>query len=143
MASHFRNCRTVPNEDPGGRYALVIRNIKVQGRRTSIKLEPEIWDALAEICRREYCTTRDLCSYVAEHGQGSLASSLRIFILDYFHASATEDGHRNAEHGQGMFLSERQLHLAIRANKADCREPAMGRTTIYGWRCPGRFRLDR
>ena len=29
-----------------------------------------------------------------------------VFILDYFRTSATEDGHRNAGHGQGMFLAQ-------------------------------------
>jgi hypothetical protein len=49
----------------------------------------------------------------------SLASSLRIFILDYFRASATEDGHRNAEHGRGMFLAEQRKRLELRGVKAE------------------------
>ena len=75
-----------------------MRNIWVRGRRTSIRLEPQIWDMLAEICRREFCTTEDVCSYVASLKHGSLASSLRVFMLDYFRAAATDDGHRNAGH---------------------------------------------
>ena len=145
IAFRFRKCGAVPRGDNSSerRSALVKRSIKVRGCRTSIRLEPQVLDMLAEVCRRESCTIEDVCCHVAGLGYGSLASSLRVFILDYFHASATEGGHRNAGHGQGMFLSERQLRLAIRTNKADCREPAMGRTTIYGWRCPGRVRLDR
>ena len=45
---------------------------------------------------------------------GSLASSLRVFILDYFRTSATEDGHSHAGHGQGMFLSQQQERLEMR-----------------------------
>jgi predicted DNA-binding ribbon-helix-helix protein len=108
-----------PSEDPDRRSALVMRNISVHGRRTSIRLEPEIWETLAEICRREYCTTQDVCSYVADHRQGSLTSSLRVFILGYFHTSSTEDGHRHAGHGQGMFLSQQQERLEMRRLKAD------------------------
>jgi predicted DNA-binding ribbon-helix-helix protein len=104
--------------------ALVMRNISVLGRRTSIRLEPQIWDTLAEICRREFCTTHDVCSYVA--GQrpphGSLASSLRIFILSYFHTCATEDGHQRAGHGQGMFLVVQEELKQMRASKADLPE---------------------
>ena len=52
------------------------------------------------------------------HRHGSLASSLRVFILDYFRTSATEDGHRNAGHGQGMFLSQQQERMEMRAMQA-------------------------
>jgi len=69
-----------PNEDlprPDRQSALVLRNISVRGRRISIRLEPEIWDTLAEICRRELCTPNDVCSYVDERTppHGSLAMS--------------------------------------------------------------------
>jgi predicted DNA-binding ribbon-helix-helix protein len=113
-----------PNEDPDRRSALVMRNISVHGRRTSIRLEPEMWDGLAEICRREYCSTQDVCSYVADHRHGSLASSLRVFILGYFHTSSTEAGHRNAGHCQGMFLCQQQERWEMRAMKAVRREPS-------------------
>jgi predicted DNA-binding ribbon-helix-helix protein len=99
--------------------ALVMRNVSVKGRRTSIRLEPQIWDTLAEICRREFCTSHDVCSHVAGRRppHGSLASSLRVFILGYFRTCATEDGHRSARHGQGMFLSEQQERLQMRTMK--------------------------
>ena len=99
-----------------------MRNVSVGGRRTSVRLEPQIWDTLAEICRREFCTPHDVCTHVAARKSrpGSLASSLRVFILDYFRRSATEDGHRRVGHGQGMFLfeqEERRRSRAIRANR--------------------------
>ena len=128
MASAFPDCSAAPNEDqpqPDRHSALVMRNVSVRGRRTSIRLEPQIWDTLAEICRREFCTPHDVCSHVAGHKppQGSLASSLRVFILDYFRVSATEDGHRRAGHGQGMFLSEQEERKQMRAMRADQRDP--------------------
>jgi predicted DNA-binding ribbon-helix-helix protein len=86
----------------------VKRSIKVRGCRTSIRLEPQILDMLAEVCRRESCTIEDVCCHVAGHGYGSLASSLRVFMLDYFRASATESGHKRAAHGKGMFILKRQ-----------------------------------
>ena len=119
LAFRFRTCRAVPHGDNSSkrRSALVKRSIKVRGCRTSIRLEPQILDMLAEVCRRESCTIEDVCCHVAGLGYGSLASSLRVFILDYFHASATEGGHRNAGHGQGMFLQQRQRR-EMRAKKA-------------------------
>ena len=103
-----------------------MRNIWVRGHRTSIRLEPQIWDMLAEICRREFCTTEDVCTYVDGRGRGSLASLLRVFILDYFRTSATEEGHRTAGHGQGMFIAQQRERLEMRASKADCRETREG-----------------
>jgi predicted DNA-binding ribbon-helix-helix protein len=84
-------------------------------------LEPEIWDTLAEICRREFCTPDDVCSYVEERKppHSSLTSSLRVFILDYFRTSSSEDGHRSAGHGQGMFLAQQEERRKLRKPKAD------------------------
>ena len=131
MASRFRNCRTVPREDPGadGHSALVIRHVNVQGHRTTVRLEPQIWESMTEICRREFCTPHDVCSYVAERrwSHGSLTSAVRVFIHDYFRTSATEDGHRTAGHGQGMFLSQQRGRLEMRASEAGSREAGDGR----------------
>jgi predicted DNA-binding ribbon-helix-helix protein len=109
---------------PERHSALVIRNVNVHGRRTSIRLEPQIWVSMTEICRREFCTPHDVCAYVAEHKPpyGSLTSSLRVFILDYFRTCATEDGHRRAGHGQGMFLAQQRERLEMRKPKADALE---------------------
>jgi predicted DNA-binding ribbon-helix-helix protein len=131
-----------PSEDPERHSALVIRNVNVQGHRTSIRLEPQIWDTLAEICRREFCTPHDVCSYAAKRKppRGSLASSLRIVILDYFHTSSTEGGHTTAGHGQGMFMSEQQERLEMRKVKAERQE---GRESLDGLNCaPQRARSE-
>jgi len=115
---------TAPNEVPEKHSALVVRNVNVHGHRTSIRLEPQIWNILAEICRREFCTLHDVCSYAAKRKapHGSLASSLRVVVLDYFHTSATETGHSHAGHGQGMFMSEQQERLEMRKLAAERRD---------------------
>ena len=126
-ASDFPGYDAVANEArrPDRHSALVIHNVNVHGHRTSIRLEPQIWDTLAEICRREFCTPHDVCTHVAGRRapHGSLASSLRVFILDYFRTSATEDGHIRVGHGQGMFLSEQEERRRSRTIKAN-RDPA-------------------
>ena len=33
--------------------ALVSRNVRVDGHRTSVRLEPDMWEALRDICSRE------------------------------------------------------------------------------------------
>ena len=82
---------------------LVSRNVTVNGRRTSVRLEPDMWDGLREICFRERQSLHELCSLVAIHkkSQASLTSALRIFILSYFHLAATEEGHLKVGHGAG------------------------------------------
>ena len=129
LAPTIPECGPGPNENarPDRHSALVNRNVKVHGRRTGVRLEPQIWDRLTEICRRECCTPHEVCSFAADRRlpHGSLASSLRVVILDYFHSSATEDGHRKAGHSQGMFLmppEEKRLHR--RTSEADRPEPA-------------------
>jgi predicted DNA-binding ribbon-helix-helix protein len=123
ITSRFSDHRAVPSEDhPSNRRSvLVLHNIRVRGHRTSIRLEPQIWMILAEICRRERCTTQDVCSYVAGLKHGSLTSSLRVFMLDYFRTAATEGGHRSAGHGKGMFVLKRQERRQRRAKRANRR----------------------
>jgi predicted DNA-binding ribbon-helix-helix protein len=124
------------NKDPrlDERRSLVIRNVKVHGHRTSVRLEPQMWDSMIEICRREFCTPDDVCSYVAERKptRDSLSSSLRVFILDYFRKSSTEDGHMSAEHGRNMFMSQQQDRWLMRDIRI--RQSASSRTGGSGVR---------
>ena len=79
---------------------LQIRNVTVSGRRTSIRLEPGMWDGVAEICRREGRTIHEICSMVEKYRRdSSFTAHLRVFIMNYFRAAATEEGHADAGHG--------------------------------------------
>ena len=85
--------------------SLVNRNIVIDGRRTSVRLEPQMWDALAEIARREGRTVHDVCSVASRwHYHSTLTAGLRVFILHYFREAATAEGHTNAGHGNGFRL---------------------------------------
>jgi predicted DNA-binding ribbon-helix-helix protein len=80
---------------------LLNRNVTVAGRRTSMKLEPDMWDALDEICLREQMTSHEVCTAIsAKHSGNNLTAAMRVFILAYFRASSTEAGHSLAGHGQ-------------------------------------------
>ena len=79
---------------------LQIRNITVSGRRTSIRLEPEMWDGVTEICQREGRTIHEICSMVEKFRRdSSFTAHLRVFIMNYFRVAATEEGHADAGHG--------------------------------------------
>ena len=78
------------------------RNIHLNGQRTSLRLEPAMWEALEEICRREGRSLNDICAYIeARRGRSTRTAAVRVFILRYFRAAATESGHSAAGHGQG------------------------------------------
>jgi predicted DNA-binding ribbon-helix-helix protein len=74
-------------------------NVRVSGRRTTVRMEPEIWDAFNEICQREDCTLDDICASLNKvRGRSSLASALRVFIVTYFRKLVAEVGHAKAGH---------------------------------------------
>lgn len=83
------------------RTTLVSRNVTVMGRRTSIRLEPEMWLALREIATREQCRIHDICTIVSvrKKPNTSLTAAIRVFLMLYFRAAATDEGHRKAGHG--------------------------------------------
>lgn len=80
---------------------LVSRNITVLGKRTSIRLEPEMWSALKEISKRERCTIHDICTvvFLRKNENTSLTAAIRVFLMLYFKAATTEEGHKLAGHG--------------------------------------------
>ena len=80
---------------------LVSRNITVMGKRTSVRLEPEMWQALKEIAKREKCTIHDICTLIKMRKAPltSLTAAIRVFLMLYFRASSTEEGHSRAKHG--------------------------------------------
>lgn len=81
--------------------SLVSRNITVLGRRTSVRLEPEMWKELKAISKREACTIHDLCSLISlrKGKNSSLTAAIRVFLMLYYRAAATEQGHMRAGHG--------------------------------------------
>lgn len=79
---------------------LINRNVIVGSGRTSMRLEPELWEALLEICQRE---GRDVHALIREvdamRHEGGRTSAVRVFLLEYFRTAATESGHATVGHG--------------------------------------------
>ena len=88
---------------------LVSRNITVFGKRTSVRLEPEMWSSLREIADREVCSIHDICTLIdmRKKENTSLTAAIRVFIMLYFRSSSTEDGHRKAGHGNFETMKKR------------------------------------
>jgi predicted DNA-binding ribbon-helix-helix protein len=95
------HCNLIGGRKPNS--ALISRSITISGRRTSIRLEPGMWNGLNEICKREQLSINELCSLVngCKSPRSSFTSTVRLFVLAYFRAAATEEGHVVAGHGGG------------------------------------------
>ena len=68
---------------------LVIRNVVVAGHRTSVRLEPQMWDALQEIVQVRGMTLNQLVTEIAhERSASSLTAAIRVYIVDFFREAA-------------------------------------------------------
>lgn len=91
---------------------LKIGNLTVAGKRTSVRLEPQMWEALHQVARREQSTIHEICTIIAAKKEAgtSLTAAIRVFLMLYFKAAATEDGHIRAGHGN-IALRKRRAGL--------------------------------
>lgn len=93
---------------------LINRNVVAERGRTSMRLEPELWDALLEICDRERQDMSALVRRVEASGHsGGRTSAVRVYVLNYFRCAATEAGHAAAGHG-----APSRSHLSAHARDA-------------------------
>lgn len=70
---------------------LISHNVWIAGHRTSVRLEPVMWQALQDIGQRENLTIHELATIVSErkHGDASLTASLRAFIVAYLRQTSS------------------------------------------------------
>lgn len=65
-----------------------------------------MWDALGEVCAREGLSLGALCQQLdSGRLESTLTAALRVYLVNYFKAAATEAGHAAA--GHGTFGAER------------------------------------
>lgn len=73
------------------RSTLKTRNVLIERQRTSMRLEPEMWDALSDIAEREELSIHELCSQIGAHRrQSNMTSAVRVFIVDYYRQIAVK-----------------------------------------------------
>jgi predicted DNA-binding ribbon-helix-helix protein len=69
--------------------SLVIRNVVVAGRRTSVRLEPMMWEALGEIARVRGESLRDLVTEIdRSRTASSLTAAIRVYIVAFYRSAA-------------------------------------------------------
>jgi predicted DNA-binding ribbon-helix-helix protein len=59
------------------------------GRHSSVRLEPDLWEALRDIAAREDRSMHQVCSDIDRTcGDARLTSAMRIYIVHYFRSAA-------------------------------------------------------
>lgn len=85
-----------------------------------------MWSSLREIAKRESCKIHDICSLIQlrKNPRTSLTAAIRVFLMLYYRAASTEDGHVKAGHGnfQQMMNRARMNCETLDSLKAQGRE---------------------
>ena len=63
---------------------LIKKSITLKKHRTSLSLEIEFWEALNKMAEKEKSSIQSLISEIDINRKSSLASSTRVFILQYY-----------------------------------------------------------
>jgi len=89
--------------------SLISRNITIFERRTSVRLEPEMWKSLHDISQRKGCTIHDICTLISirKSENTSLTAAIRVFVMLYYKAATTEEGHKACGHGDFRLMIKR------------------------------------
>src|ERR1051325_5912990 len=80
--------RRSPRNGEKSPSSLVIHNVVVSGRRTSVRLEPVMWEALQDIARRQERTVHDLVTQIdRERTASSLTAAIRVYIVAFYRSA--------------------------------------------------------
>ena|SRR6266849_3311163 len=83
--------RRAPRQRTTVLSSLVIRNIVVAGHRTSVRLEPTMWEALREIARQRETNLNELVTEIdRRRNASSLTAAIRVFIVDFYRSAAMQ-----------------------------------------------------
>jgi len=67
--------------------SLISRNVVIGDKRTSFRLEPEMWSALEHICGQEKTDIHTLCTWINSFKpRSNRTSAIRAFIVSYLRA---------------------------------------------------------
>src|SRR5438477_1362581 len=90
--------RRAPRKRQSASSSLVIHNVVVAGHRTSVRLEPVMWEALQEIARRQETNINQLVTEIDRRRKSSsLTAAIRVYIVDFYRSAAAAQGDRAAE----------------------------------------------
>jgi predicted DNA-binding ribbon-helix-helix protein len=65
--------------------SLIIRNVVVAGHRTSVRLEPVMWEALHDIAARRGLSIHELVTEIdSQRATPGLTAAIRVYIVSYY-----------------------------------------------------------
>lgn len=90
MIQKDQDSQTQESAEMTGHSALQSKNVRIHDRRTSVRLEPEMWRALNEVATIEKCSIHDLCGAVHDlkEPNTSFTAALRVFLMEYYRAAS-------------------------------------------------------
>ena len=63
----------------------VPRSVRIAGRRTSMRLESQFWEALRDVAEREHSDVGEICTRIAKRSRNAnLSSAVRVAMMDYY-----------------------------------------------------------
>jgi predicted DNA-binding ribbon-helix-helix protein len=76
----------------GMKTAVIKRSIFINGRKTSVSLENEFWDALREIAAQAKIALSTLVEQIdAERNNINLSSAIRVFVFNHYRPSSRRE----------------------------------------------------
>jgi predicted DNA-binding ribbon-helix-helix protein len=74
------------------------RSVVIGGRKTSVSLEDQFWDALWEIAGNENEAISSVIGRIAnrERQDTNLSSAIRLYVLDYYRFASHTGRHKDA-----------------------------------------------
>jgi len=80
------------HEHTDSRSSLTMHTISVDGRRTTIRIEPVIWAALRNIARQQKIPIKNLISTIdRSRTASSLTSAIRAYVVAYLLTQVPHD----------------------------------------------------
>lgn len=84
QATKARSKRRPDKQHKTARSSLMMYNVYVDGHRTTVRLEPVIWDAMQSIARQERIGLHDLVSTINRNRiASSLTSAIRAYVVTH------------------------------------------------------------
>lgn len=113
---------------------LESRNVTVGGRRTSMRLEPQMWDALESIARGEGMTLNSLCTQIDQRRREvGLTSATRVFIISYYRQLVRRYEGFAPAHGPPLARWVLDTVVGRRVDRLPDLRPGADKTRTLGW----------
>jgi len=70
---------------------VICRNLQVNGRRTSLRMDEDMWSALYDVAKHKGLTPAELVSEIElQRGELSTTAALRVFVLRFYRDALRE-----------------------------------------------------